>query len=406
MGATNDLAHSPDLARALNDLGSQDAMVPIVVNQVAGVTVSTLAGSSVAGVLEGTGASAQFDNPVGIALDNSGTLYVTEYDGSRIRRVTPAGVTSGLTFQPGFVGPFGVVLNDAGDLVVQTDYDATGTKTDSSGTLWKVPINTGVATVILGGLGRPRSLAALSASNIVVADRTRNTISSLDPASAQLTPMDSPSLDAPLGVAVLPDGSVVVSESGHNCLRRIVGNVVSVFAGDGAGGTSGMVDGPAAAARFNRPVALSVDTLGNVYVSDQGNSRIRRVDVDGTVETIAGNGIAGFADGAGGQAEFYGQEGLAVLPAGGIGLPTSQANAAAAALPPRSPDHASLERSEIGGGSGRSAIRGRSNVKTQPLPGRSRTLIVATIRFGRLEADGQAQPEAAPIGASLLERPE
>ncbi len=79
-----------------------------------------------------------------------------------------------------------------------------------------------------------------------------------------------------------------------------------------------MVDGPAATARFNRPAALSIDTAGNIYVSDQGNSRIRRVDVNGVVETIAGNGVAGFADGAGDQAEFYGQEGLAVLPAGGI----------------------------------------------------------------------------------------
>jgi DNA-binding beta-propeller fold protein YncE len=82
-----------------------------------------------------------------------------------------------------------------------------------------------------------------------------------------------------------------------------------VFVGGGGDGT---VDGAVAAARFSQPKALAVDAAGNVYVSDTGAHRIRRVAPDGTVTTVAGSGVAGYADGQGAQAMFWGQEGIAV----------------------------------------------------------------------------------------------
>jgi len=78
--------------------------------------------------------------------------------------------------------------------------------------------------------------------------------------------------------------------------------------GDGRGS----VDAPRTTSRFDAPKAVAVDAAGEVFVSDAGGHRIRRVAVDGTVETVAGDGIAGFPDGPGAQAEFYGQEGIAV----------------------------------------------------------------------------------------------
>lgn len=135
-----------------------DLAVPVVVSLLAGATVSTLAGSGVAGAADGTGGLAQFDNPVGVALASDGTLYVTEYGGSRVRKVTAAGVVTSLTSQTGFVGPFAVLVDRAG-LLVQTDYDDLENKDLSSGTIWRVSIVTGVATKLLDGLGRPRGLA-------------------------------------------------------------------------------------------------------------------------------------------------------------------------------------------------------------------------------------------------------
>ena len=87
---------------------------------------------------------------------------------------------------------------------------------------------------------------------------------------------------------------------------------VGTLAGDGV---NGMVDGNASQARFYFPEAVAVDASGAVYVADHGKPSIRRLAA-GAVRTLAGDGTAGFADGAGAAAEFYGEEGLAVTPMG------------------------------------------------------------------------------------------
>jgi DNA-binding beta-propeller fold protein YncE len=293
--------------------------------------VSTLAGSSVAGSHDGTGAAAQFDNPTGVALDPSGNLYVPEYDGSRVRRVTPAGTSSLVTAQPNLVGPFGVVLVSPTQLIVQTDFNDAGVKTDSSGTLWRIDLPGGAATQLVRGLGRPRGLAVRSPGTIAVADRLLQTVSLLGSASGQMTPLaGSPGhagfadgrgaaalFHNPLGVTVMPDGAILIADSDNHAIRKVIADgTVTTFAGDG---NAGMIDGPAPGARFDRPIALAADGAGNVYVSDQGgNHRLRRITPAGMVETVAGDGSPGFRDGPGATAEFFGQEGLALAPDGKI----------------------------------------------------------------------------------------
>lgn len=333
-GAVEAGAAGSDMALSgmpIADAASPEDAGPAMVDFVSLAVVSTLAGSEMSGGQQGTGASAQFNNPTGIALDTSGNLYVAEYDGSRLRKVTPAGATSTLTHQMGFVGPFGVAFAAPDQLLVETDFDRTGVKTLSSGTLWTVPLSTGVATMLVGDLGRPRGVAHVSAKTIVVADRTRQTISLLDSDSGMLTPLassignagfvngkgTSARFDAPIGAAAMPDSSIIVADSNNHCLRRVLADgTVTTFSGNGV---KGMMDGPSASARFDRPIAVAIDAAGVVYVSDQGdNHRIRRVNPSGMVETVAGEGVAGFADGSGDHSEFYGQEGLAVLPSGKI----------------------------------------------------------------------------------------
>ncbi len=301
-----------DLGGGEVDLGSTP--VEIVVNQVAGVSVSTLVGSDVGGSGEG-----QLLNPTGVVVDASGDLYVTEYDANRVRKVTASGATSAVTLQAGFALPFAIALGGAGELVVQTDADDTGTKSASSGTLWRIALADGSAAKLVGGLGRPRGLASLGDGRLLVADRTRQTVSVLTTSSGAMARLaGDPPLHSPIGIAVLPSGDYVVADSGAAVLRRISpSGAVSSFAG--VEGQKGMIDATAELARFDRPIALAVDAAGNVYVSDQGaNHRIRRVCVDGGVETIAGDGERGFADGDGGLARFYGQEGLALSPDGTI----------------------------------------------------------------------------------------
>src|SRR5262249_3484874 len=118
---------------------------------------------------------------------------------------------------------------------------------------------------------------------------------------------DSARFDQPYGLTLLPDGSIVVADYGNNRVRRVTldGNV-STFAGDG---TAGLKDDPdKTKAEFNGPQDVAADEIGNVYVSDSNNFRIRRITTTGGVETVAGSGVQGFADGPGPEAAFYGQE--------------------------------------------------------------------------------------------------
>jgi DNA-binding beta-propeller fold protein YncE len=302
-----------------------DLALIVETHQVPGVAVTTLAGSDVAGSADGTGAMAQFNNPVSVAFDANGLLWVAEYDGNRIRTLTTAG-DSATVFagETGFDGPFGLLPRASGEVLVQTDFDPTGVKDVSTGTLWT--LSGGAVTPILGGMGRPRGLAPLY-GNVVIADHTRETLSILD-ASGAIHPLtgvdgevglaDGPPavarFNSPLGVAALPDGKVVVADSDNHCLRVVASDgTVTTLAGDG---NRGVIDGPRTQARFVRPIAVAVDASGVIYVSDQGDAhRIRRV-ILGQVETLAGDGTAGFADGAGDLARFYGQEGIAISPDG------------------------------------------------------------------------------------------
>jgi sugar lactone lactonase YvrE len=320
-GGTSGEAGSPvDGGGADADAGPDTRKEPPVVHPIAGVTVDTFAGSGTPGAAEGTGAAAQFTNPVGIAIDDGGDLVVTEYDGGRVRKITPAQATS--LVASGITEPYAVAtIGDA--IFVQSDSDQAGNKGADTGTIWIIP-NGGPPAVLVGGLGRPRGLARLADGRLLVSDRTRETVSILDPASKAMTLLAgsgksgfadgvgaAATVDGPYGAAALPDGSVVVADSGNHCIRKVtLAGEVSVFAGDR---NPGMKDDPdKLAARFDGPADVAADAAGNVYVTDGGNHRIRRISAAGAVETVAGDGTAGFADGDGASAKFFGQEELEV----------------------------------------------------------------------------------------------
>jgi sugar lactone lactonase YvrE len=120
----------------------------------------------------------------------------------------------------------------------------------------------------------------------------------------------------PFGVAVAKDGSVYVADGGaSNRIRKLdAQGIVTTH----AGGAEGFADGRGAAASFNTPSGLALDKDANLYVADTGNNRIRKVTPDGTVTTLAGDGTAGFADGAAARAQFNGPLGVAVSGDGGV----------------------------------------------------------------------------------------
>jgi sugar lactone lactonase YvrE len=322
-------ADSGDEASVSDDAGPT---IPAVIHYVTGAVVSTVAGSSVAGTTDGTGAGATFDNPTGMALDGNGNMVVTDYDGGRVRLVTPEGVVTTLAAGAGFALPFDSVVASDGTYYVGTDADPTGTKGTTTGTVWRItPLpdgGVGVPLVVATGFGRARGLAAIAAGNLFVDDRALDVAEELATSTGVLSSIAGTSgvagyadetgaaarFSSPVGSVALADGSVLVADSQNNRIRRVTSaGVVTTFAGTGV---ASLVDAPCASAGFNGPGDVAVDEGGNVYVSDIGNHVIRRIDANCQVETVAGTGVAGFNDGAGNIAQFYGLEGIDVAPDG------------------------------------------------------------------------------------------
>lgn len=120
----------------------------------------------------------------------------------------------------------------------------------------------------------------------------------------------------PWGLALADDGTLYVADAGaNNRIRRIAadGQVLTL-----AGGEEGFLDGQGTAARFHSPSGIALDLAGNLYVADTGNHAIRKLTPDGRVTTVAGNGQPGHRDGTGAQAMFDGPIGVAVDAAGRV----------------------------------------------------------------------------------------
>jgi streptogramin lyase len=249
------------------------------------ITVSTLAGST-SGYTDATGTDAQFSQPYSVATDADGNVYVADAGNHKIRKITPAGVvttlagsTQGYTEGTGaaaqFYYPYGVATDADGNVYVADTFNQAVRKITS----------TGVVTTLAGGTNGS-------------ADGTG--------AAAQFNYLT--------GVATDAVGNVYVADKDNNKIRKVTptGEVTTL-----AGSTSGSADGTGAAAQFSGPYNLATDAIGNVYVADASNSKIRKVTPAGEVTTLAGS-TAGFADGTGAAAQFQYAYGVAVDAGGNV----------------------------------------------------------------------------------------
>jgi DNA-binding beta-propeller fold protein YncE len=291
---------------------------------------STLAGMAEAGFMDGARAVAKFSNPVNVAF-HDGVVYVADFDNSKLRAIdATTHVTRTVVTQQGFQRPFGLLFAADGTLYVSTDNDAQGNHNAMSGSIWRVDVSSGKATVVANAIGRPRGMAMLPDGRIAVADYLHHVVEAVDPRTGKATILagawDGPGMidavgaaarfSTPYYVLVRSDGKLMVTDFDNNRIR-----LVSL---DGTTGTltgasqAGFVDGAMATARFSHPQGLTMAANGNIYVSDLGNFRIRRI-VGDTVDTVAGDGKGGWVDNDNPLAsELYGLEGLSVTPDGSM----------------------------------------------------------------------------------------
>lgn len=310
--------------------------------------VSTLAGNGVQADVDGTGAAASFMAPVAVAVGADGGLYVADGVARKIRSVSAAGsVTAfagngaplsvdGPAGVASFLAPSGVAIDAGGNLFVTDASSATIRKVTPSAAVSTVAGSSpGGAPVDGNGTGarftQPQSLVLDAAGNVYISDFFGNTVRKMTPAfdvttlagSGALGSVDGPgaaaSFNRPAGVAVDAAGNVYVAEMGANAIRKITpAGDVSTLAG--TPGVPGFSDGVGAAASFFQPVGIAVDADGTVYVADSGFGLIRRITPAGAVTTIAGKvpGLPGAVDGIGGAASFRTPSGLAVDAAGNL----------------------------------------------------------------------------------------
>jgi len=324
--------------------------------------VTTLAGTAGSGgTNDGPGSIARFNHPSGVAVDSAGNLYVADTQNCTIRKVTPTGVVTTLAggaFGPGgtdgianvatFVEPLGVAVDGAGTVYVADTWDDTIRKVTPTALVTPAGAVTTLAGVArmdgsADGTGnaarfdQPCGVAVDSAGNVYVADTLNSTIREVTPAGAVTTLAglagspgsadgtgSAAQFEYPSGVAVDGAGNVYVADTSSHTIRIMtpVGTnwVVTTLAG--LAGTDGSADGAGSEARFYNPKGVAVDSAGNVYVADTWNNTIRKATPVGTnwaVTTLAGMaGSFGSQDGTGNAARFYYPEGVAVDSAGNL----------------------------------------------------------------------------------------
>ncbi len=247
--------------------------------------------------------------------------------------------TNDTSYAGRFYVPESLAVDSAGNVYVADTLNHTIRKLSPSGVVTTLAGLAGSfgSTDGTGSAARfnyPAGVAVDAAGNVYVADTSNHTIRQVTPAGVVTTLAGAAGIHgswdgtgnaarfySPWGIGVDSTGNVYVADNGNSIIRKITPvGVVTTLAG--TAGNYGSWDGTGNAARFGKaytggPTGVAVDSAGNVYVADTHNQTIRKVTTGGVVTTLAGQaGTSGSADGVGAAARFFNPDGVAVDSAG------------------------------------------------------------------------------------------
>lgn len=304
--------------------------------------VDTVAGTALgSGSDDGIGSKASFQSPKGLAIDGAGTLYVSDATARSLRAIVIATrevTTLGLkdaTVDPTsdvLCAPFGLTNDGSGGLLladrctnVIRRIDLVGrTVTTVAGAMQRMGSSDGMGTV--ARFIYPGGLTSDENGNLFVLDRINSTIRRIARRTGEVTtfagsPVQGGSddgvgsrarFDQPWDIVSDHAGHLFVSDEHNATIRRIDVASAEVTTIAGLAQNYGIVDGKGSSARFVNPAGLAADDDGNLYVADSGAGMIRKLDLKTfEVTTLAGSSNRGCTDGVGSAASFWHPEGLA-----------------------------------------------------------------------------------------------
>lgn len=291
--------------------------------------IVTVAGTGVAGYTGdgGPAKSAELDSPYGVSTDASGNIYIADTGNSVIRKVDSSGkITtiagdgmkgyggdSGPATSAALFSPYRAVADHAGNVYIADFYNNRIRKVDASGTITTVA-GTGVQgyngdsiPATTAQLSNPAAIAVDGAGNLYIVDTWNHRIRKVDTSGTIKTiagtgvggvlgdggAATSAQVNEPEGIALDSSGNIYIADYGNSKIRKIdTFGIINTIAGTGSTGFSGD-GGPATAASLNLPTGVAADSSGNVYIADNQNSRVRKVDTSGVITTFASTSTSG-----------------------------------------------------------------------------------------------------------------
>lgn len=301
--------------------------------------ITTYAGNG-SGISSGDGGSclsASFAIPTSMCIDSDGNTYIGEAYAYKIRKITPDGIISTLagTGISGYSGDGGLAIAAKMNMPIDLKLDGLGNlyfSDFSNHCIRKINLSTGIITTVAGngtpgysGDGGPATSATIlnagglcfdPSGNLVFSDYSNSRIRKVDISTGIIStivgtgtagysgdggPATSANIYEVWTMQYDPSGNLFFCDASNDVVRKVdVSGNISTVAGNHISGASGM-GGAATAASLNNPAGLALDPLGNIYIADQFNYSLRKVDASGIITNFAGNGTSGFS-GDGGDA--------------------------------------------------------------------------------------------------------